>query len=130
MQAVPRVHTKPEVALRAALYGLGLRFRINVPLLPGLRRRADIVFRSVKVACFVHGCFWHGCPSHLCWPARNPAYWRDKIEGNRARDADTTRRLRRAGWAVVVCWEHEAPGRAAARIARLVRSRSGLAGAL
>src|SRR5579875_2994608 len=54
--------TAPELAIRRLLHARGLRYRVDVSPLPGLRRRADIVFGPAKVAVFVDGCFWHGCP--------------------------------------------------------------------
>jgi DNA mismatch endonuclease (patch repair protein) len=91
----------------------------------GLRREADIVFTSVRVAVFVDGCFWHGCPEHATWPKANAAFWRTKIEGNRERDRDTDARLDDVGWVAIRVWEHEQPRGAAARIERLVRARRG-----
>jgi len=123
MQAVRTRDTAPELALRSELHRLGLRFRLGVVLLAGTRRRVDIVFPGAKVVCLVHGCFWHGCPKHLVWPTRNPRFWRAKIRQNQARDVETEQLLRESGWAVVVCWEHEAPERVAARVYRIVRRR-------
>lgn len=123
MQSTRQRDTAPEVALRRALFRLGLRYRVNSIPIPGLRRRADIVFRRARVAVYVDGCFWHGCPIHATWPRANAAFWRDKIETNRRRDADTDRQLREAGWLVVRVWEHEDPSAAAGSIALFVRSR-------
>jgi len=53
----------------------------------------------------------------------NRAFWQQKIEANKRRDADTDRRLRRAGWKAIRVWEHEDPCRAAERIATTVRKR-------
>lgn len=116
-------NTKPEVAIRSALHNLGLRFRIDKGLLPGRRRRADIVFVRAKVAVYVDGCFWHGCPIHGTWPKANAAFWRDKIETNRRRDQETDRLLTDAGWTPIRIWEHEPVDDATARIASLVHSR-------
>jgi DNA mismatch endonuclease Vsr len=68
--------------------------------------RPDFVFPKPKVAVFVDGCFFHGCPKHATWPKNNAAFWRAKIEGNRARDRRQTRLLRAAGWRVIRIWEH------------------------
>jgi len=73
---------------------------------------------------FVDGCFWHGCPQHATWPKKNADWWREKIEGNRRRDADTDARLKEAGWLPIRVWAHEDPQVAAANIARIVRARS------
>ncbi|GAA3112938.1 hypothetical protein GCM10020001_034940 [Nonomuraea salmonea] len=46
-----------------------------------------------------------------------------KVARNRARDADTDQRLRRAGWVPIRIWEHEDPNAAALKIQALVRAR-------
>jgi DNA mismatch endonuclease (patch repair protein) len=113
--------TDPELSVRRALHGMGLRYRVHQQPLAELRRKADIVFRRDRIAVFVDGCFWHGCPQHGRREHRvNDWYWPEKIERNRRRDADTDERLDAAGWKVVRVWEHEAPDAAACRIARAV----------
>jgi DNA mismatch endonuclease (patch repair protein) len=123
MQATRRRDTEPERALRSVLHRHGLRFRVDHKL-PGLRRRADIVFPRVRVAVFVDGCFWHGCPEHGTWPKANARWWREKIEANQARDQDTNRRLRELGWTIIRVWEHEEPADAARRIESAVERRT------
>jgi DNA mismatch endonuclease (patch repair protein) len=122
MQATRRRDTPCELAVRSALHGLGLRYHVDCPL-PGSRRRADIAFGPARVAVFVDGCFWHGCPEHGTWPKANAAWWRDKIEGNRRRDHDTTQKLTDSGWLVLRFWEHTDPNAAACEIAAIVKSR-------
>ena len=87
--------------------------------------RPDFVFprstgsglrRAKPVAVFVDGCFWHGCPRHATQPKTNARFWRDKIEGNRARDRLVSRQLRRSGWRVIRVWEHELRRRDEARL--------------
>jgi DNA mismatch endonuclease (patch repair protein) len=116
--------TKPEVALRSSLHRRGLRFFVDRAPLVGLRRRADVLFPRAHVAVFVDGCFFHGCPMHATWPKHNAAFWRAKIEANRARDRDTDDRLLKAGWEVIRVWEHESPEEAAARIAHRLSGRN------
>jgi DNA mismatch endonuclease (patch repair protein) len=123
MKGTRRRDTAAELALRRLLHARGLRFRVDRVILAGMRRRADIVFSSAKVSVFVDGCFWHCCPKHRTFPKANASWWAAKLKANRRRDADTHRRLRRAGWHVLRVWEHEAPGEAAARIAALVQFR-------
>ncbi len=123
MKRTRRRDTAPEIRLRTRLFALGLRYRVDARPLPGLARKADVVFRRARVALYIDGCFWHGCPLHATWPRENAEFWREKIETNRRRDADTDRRLGEAGWAVVRVWEHENPAEAATRIAKLVRAR-------
>lgn len=118
--------TKPEIQLRSLLHRAGLRYRVSVRPLPFLRRTADVVFPRARVAVFLDGCFWHGCPEHHRPAKKNSEFWINKIEGNRARDADTDRLLREAGWESIRIWEHEDPVIAAERVSRLVRERLAL----
>ncbi len=71
------------------------------------RVRPDFIFPKRRLAIFVDGCFWHACPIHATKPKNNAAFWREKLAGNRRRDARVTRTLRRAGWRVLRVWEHE-----------------------
>jgi DNA mismatch endonuclease (patch repair protein) len=123
MACVRQKGTRAEIDLRSALHARGLRYRLHVPLLKKPRRIADIVFSRAKVAVFVDGCFWHGCPEHASWPKSNADFWREKIETNRSRDADTDQRLHALGWETVRIWEHEDASQAASRIAELVDAR-------
>lgn len=123
MQANKSRDTKPELALRKALHAMGLRYRVCTRPIPGVRHSADVVFRPVRVAVEVRGCFWHGCSEHYRQPKANESYWTAKVARNVARDADTERRLREAGWWLIVVWEHEAPQEAAARVAAAILQR-------
>jgi DNA mismatch endonuclease, patch repair protein len=123
MQNTPTRDTPKEIALRRELHRLGLRYRVDVRPVLTLRRRADIVFARAKVAVFCDGCYWHGCPDHGSWPKANAAWWRAKIQMTRARDIDTTSRLKQAGWLVIRVWEHEPAAEAAKRIAGSIRER-------
>lgn len=107
MVANRRVNTGPELRLRRRLHAAGLRYRIDAPLPFDRRRRADVVFPRQRIAVFVDGCFWHGCPEHYVAPKANSAFWRQKVEANRARDLDTDLRLKQLGWVVLRVWEHE-----------------------
>lgn len=122
MARVRQKGTRCEVELRRALHSRGLRYRLQVPLITKPRRVADVVFVSARVAVFVDGCFWHGCPEHASWPKSNAEFWREKIEANRSRDADTGRSLAELGWRVIRIWEHEDANDAADRIAELILS--------
>ena len=115
--------TRPELAVRRELHRRGLRYRVQRPVLSGIRRKADIVFGPSRVAVFVHGCFWHGCPEHMTWPKSNHEFWRNKIERNMERDRETIELLRSESWEAVVIWEHETPVDAADRVFELVEER-------
>ena len=107
MRSARQRDTGPEVALRARLHRMGLRYFVDRAPLPGARLRADVVFPRAKVAVFLDGCFWHGCPDHGTRPKANAAWWAAKIDANRQRDADIDSRLARAGWTVLRFWEHD-----------------------
>ncbi|WIV62016.1 very short patch repair endonuclease [Amycolatopsis nalaikhensis] len=116
-------NTGIEMALRQVLHRAGFRYRVHRRPIKGVRREADLVFGPARVAVFVDGCFWHGCPEHATWPKNNADFWRDKIETNRKRDADTDARLQEAGWLPLRIWEHETVDVAADRVITAVRER-------
>ena len=127
MQAIRSRDTQPEMAVRRALHRLGLRYRVAIAPVPGLRRRADIVFTKARVAVFIDGCFWHGCPLHgRTTFNHNADYWPSKIATNMARDQDTTEQLRRAGWTVMRFWEHEDHAEVVEAIRHALRGSAGL----
>ena len=103
-----RVHsrdTSPELALRRALWAANLKgYRVSPPSVPG---KPDVAYIGKQIAVFVDGCFWHGCPKCYRRPSSNEAYWDAKVARNRQRDKMCTARLRRAGWSVLRCWEHD-----------------------
>ncbi|MFF1459815.1 very short patch repair endonuclease [Streptomyces sp. NPDC058330] len=125
MSRQARRDTAPEVAVRKLLHASGYRYRLNerVPHMP--RRTIDIAFTRAKVAVFLDGCFWHGCPDHATQPKSNAEWWRQKLDKNMARDAETTAHLVAEGWAVLRFWEHQSPAQVAEVVAEAVdRERS------
>lgn len=112
--------TQPELALRRALHGGGLRYRLHGAVLPG---RPDIVFPSRNAVVFVHGCFWHrheGCRIATT-PKSNTPFWQAKFDRNVERDVRNSERLIGVGWKVIVVWECElsTPAKAAAAAAKV-----------
>ncbi|WP_197050782.1 very short patch repair endonuclease [Deinococcus sp. YIM 77859] len=103
--------TKPERALAAALWRLGLRYlthegyaRRYGTSLPG---RPDLIFPGRRVVVFLHGCWWHGCPTcRRVKPDTRPD-WVVKIARNVERDAEVEEALRASGWRVLTVWEHD-----------------------
>lgn len=95
--------TKPELVLRKGLHTAGFRYRLHARGLPG---KPDMVFPKHGAVIFAHGCFWHG---HDCalfrWPTTRQDFWREKITGNRERDARVKASLLAAGWRVLTVWE-------------------------
>lgn len=124
MQRQKTRDTEPELAIRRLLHARGLRYRVDAPPLPGLRRRADIVFGPTRVAVFVDGCFWHGCPEHgQRATTANSQYWREKVQTNADRDRKTDAALTAAGWLSIRVWEHDAPSQVADTIENAVQAR-------
>ena len=103
MSRIRSRNTRPELALRRALFGLGLRYRLHRRELPGT---PDIVFVSARFAVQVRGCFWHLHPG--CRQARIPLsrrdYWKPKLERNAARDEQNDAALRELGWRLHIVW--------------------------
>jgi DNA mismatch endonuclease, patch repair protein len=111
MRRIRGKDTAPELTVRRTLHGLGYRYRLNVKELPGT---PDLVFPIRRKAIFVHGCFWHGhlCKHGLRRPTTNAAFWEDKVQANRSRDARKEVLLRAAGWRFLIIWECEVKARA------------------
>ena len=106
MSHIRSVNTKPEVALRRALWRRGFRYRVNVKNLPG---SPDIVLPKHRTVVFVHGCFWHGhngCKEFTV-PKTNTEFWVKKVARNQERDQEVWRKLEAKGWSVVIVWECE-----------------------
>jgi DNA mismatch endonuclease, patch repair protein len=110
MAAVRNRDTKPELALRSALWRRRLRFRVRTKLVG----KPDIVFPGPHVAVFVDGDFWHGnawrvrgLPSFDAQFERmnNPEFWKVKLETNMARDATVNLKLAEDGWSVYRVFE-------------------------
>ena len=129
MSRIKGKDTRPELALRRVLHGLGLRYRLHAV---GLVGKPDLIFPRYKIVVFVHGCFWHrhlGC-NIATTPKSNVAYWSEKFEKNIARDTRVIKVLEEAGWQVIVVWECELNSLIKAqatgqRLAALIRQASG-----
>lgn len=98
--------SKPELAVRRLVHGMGYRYRLHVKHLPG---KPDLVFANRKKVIFVHGCFWHRHGDPDCKLARLPKsrleFWLPKLEGNKTRDARTKAKLKDLGWRALIIWE-------------------------
>jgi DNA mismatch endonuclease, patch repair protein len=106
MSRIRGKHTKPELLVRSALFGMGYRFRLHKTDLPG---RPDIYIPSLQTAVFVNGCFWHlhsRCKQARL-PRSNVEFWRNKLTSNCKRDRSNYRSLRKLGKRVIVVWECE-----------------------
>lgn len=103
MRRVRTRDTAPELRLRKALWAAGVRgWRLHTRGIPG---RPDMSWTALKLAVFVDGAFWHGHPN--AYHGQSGPFWDTKIAANRARDAETNRRLAQAGWTVLRFWDFE-----------------------
>lgn len=109
MSQQQRRDTQPELSVRRILHSRGVRYRVNAVPEPGMRCKADLAWRGLRLAVFIDGCFWHGCPEHATRPKANEAWWAEKLDGNMLRDRRTDRELTHRGWTVLRFWEHEDP---------------------
>ena len=106
MSKIRSKDTKPELALRKALFARDFRYRVNDKHLPG---KPDIVLPKYKTVIFLHGCFWHrhdGC-KYAYTPKTNTEFWVDKITSNKERDKINLQKLAALGWNVITIWECE-----------------------
>lgn len=104
MRRIRNADTKPEMAVRRLLHGLGYRYNLHRRDLPGT---PDIVFSSRRLIILVHGCYWHRhrCKKGRSEPGTNHTFWQTKFEANKRRDRKNRRKLRELGWDVLVVWE-------------------------
>jgi len=103
MAAIRGKDTRPEKVIRSMLHAAGLRYRLHSRTLPG---KPDLVLPKWRAVVQIHGCFWH---RHDCryfrMPGTRTAFWTEKLNGNRERDARAERELRARGWRVARVWE-------------------------
>lgn len=124
MSSIRKHDTKPEIALRRALWSAGVRGRRCHARLLG---SPDVACIGRQVAVFVDGVWWHGHPDDLPRSRRGP-YWDAKIAGNMARDRRVTRVLRACGWRVARVWDLDvlkSLEKAARRVLRALQGRPG-----
>jgi len=99
-----RNNKSTELRLRMALVKAGLKGWVLHP--QDVFGKPDVFFVKKKLAIFVDGCFWHWCRVCGHIPKTRSAFWRAKIERNRARASLVKRSLRRESIKVIRIWEH------------------------
>ena len=89
MSRIRAKDTKPEMAVRRLVHGMGYRYRLHRRDLPGT---PDLVFSPRRKVVFVHGCFWHQHDDPNCrkatLPGSNKEYWHPKLKRNAERDKE------------------------------------------
>lgn len=107
MALIKSTGSSMEAAFEAKLRESGINFEKQPT---GLEGKPDFIIPHTRVALFCDSDFWHGRGFGKGWVARfgtKAEYWMDKIGKNVARDVAVTRKLRRAGWAVIRFWESD-----------------------
>lgn len=104
MSQIRSKNTKPELLVRQYFHMMGLRFRLHAKTMPG---KPDIVLRKYRTVIFIHGCFWHGHKGcrYFVVPKTNKDFWMAKIEGNKVRDKEAIKSLKKQNWKVIEIWE-------------------------
>ena len=104
MSRIRSKNTKPELALRRALFQLGFRYRLHDKKLPG---KPDLVFPKYMKVLFIHGCFWHGHEDckYFVAPKTRTEWWLQKINGNITNDGKAVNALKKDGWKIITIWE-------------------------
>lgn len=110
MSAIRSRDNLTEVALRRALFSLGMRYRLHSKNVLG---KPDIVFPRARVAVFVDGDYWHArtlreqgidaLKQRLQGAASS--YWIEKFTRRVVRDDEVTATLTYQGWHVMRFWE-------------------------
>jgi DNA mismatch endonuclease (patch repair protein) len=102
MSFVKSKDTKPEVALRKALFNKGFRYSLHAKSIQG---KPDIYLKKYNAVIFFHGCFWHG---HKCkagaLPKTRTDFWKNKIESNKHRDIRVIQSLQEKGYRILTVW--------------------------
>lgn len=104
MSKIKGKDTKPEILVRKFLFAKGLRYKLHDKKLPG---KPDLVFPKYKKILFVNGCFWHGHENckYFILPKTRTEWWLNKINKNKEKDLESTKKLESQGWKVYVIWE-------------------------
>jgi DNA mismatch endonuclease, patch repair protein len=120
MSGIRGKDTKPEMAIRKALFNQGFRYIPNDKRLPGT---PDLVFPKYNAIIFIHGCFWHKHNCHLFkWPSTRPVFWKNKINRNKSVDHRNHKQLKTDGWYILTIWECALKGKTKRPLDQLVES--------
>jgi len=109
MSRIRSKDTRPEIAVRKAIFAQGFRFRLHDIKLPG---KPDIVLKKYNIVIFINGCFWHGHESckYFVVPKTRPEWWIQKINRNKELDAINAEKIKNIGWKVITIHECEIKG--------------------
>jgi len=118
--------TKRWSRIDRKIHGILKAAKIRHKMYPEMFGSPDVLVPP-NTLLFLDGCFWHCCPKCFRPPKSRLGYWGPKLAGNKRRDANVCRSLRKQGWIVVRFWEHEITARPDKILTRL-RKLAGPAG--
>lgn len=119
MASIKKVNTKPELALRSALWRAGVRgWRCHVSSLPGT---PDLAFSRWRLVVHVDGVWWHGHPAYFR-PGRRGPYWDQKIAGNKRRDRQVDQQFKALGWLSLRVWDMEVLHQQSACVRKIIEA--------
>lgn len=93
------------MALRRAVWSLGLRYRVNYRAVYGT---PDLCFPHSRAAVFCDSSFWHGrnlLEGEI--PKTNRDFWVEKLQRNIRRDRQVNEALISDGWEVLRIWNED-----------------------
>jgi len=96
--------------LEKAMEKILIKRKINYEMQPNIYGRPDFRISNTNILIFCDSSFWHGRrKKEITGEAfnRNKEFWTAKLNGNRKRDARTTRKLRNKGWSVLRFWDDD-----------------------
>ena len=102
MSRIRGTNTKIDLKMKKMLGSMKYKYEMY----PKMFGNPDFVLSRKRIVIFCDGDFWHG---YRYYEKKRLAkkFWRDKIERNMRRDVVVSRKLRRGGWSVLRCWEHD-----------------------
>jgi len=106
MTRITSKNTRPERIVKQILSKEGWRYKLHSAKLPG---KPDIVISKIKTIILINGCFWHqhkGC-KWQAMPKSNLSYWGKKLKRNVEKQKEDIKKLKKAGWKVIIVWECE-----------------------
>jgi len=106
MTRITSKNTRPERIVKQILSKEGWRYKLHSAKLPG---KPDIVISKIKTIILINGCFWHqhkGC-KWQAMPKSNLSYWGKKLKRNVEKQKEDIKKLKKAGWKVIIVWESE-----------------------
>jgi len=114
-------NTKIDIIMKKRLSDMRIKFEMY----PKMYGNPDFIIPKKKIAIFCDGDFWHGY-KYQEKKKLSKKFWRDKIEGNMARDVRISRKLRRDRWSVLRFWEHDInknPDKCKSRILKKIKEK-------